>query len=105
MLDFNGGVVTRQFAAGWAPIGAIQTGNGYEVAWGDVARSEYTVWNVDSNGNYTNSATGILSGTSPTQLELAGMEAAFGESFATGVRRRRRPRLRPTPQRPWMSSR
>ena len=45
--------------------------------------NEYTVWNVGTNGDYTSSATGILSSTTQAQ-ELGGLEANFGvgENFA-----------------------
>ena len=79
LLELSGGVVTAgQFPAGWTPVGAVQTGNGYEVAWSVPGANEYVVWNTDSNGDYTSAATGILSGTSS---ELEGVEANFGEDF------------------------
>ena len=88
LLEFNGSVVTSgQFGGGspgWTPLAAIQTGNGYEVAWGDVALNEYTVWNVGLNGNYTSSATGILSGTT-SATELGGIETNFGDGNFAGV--------------------
>jgi hypothetical protein len=86
LLQLNGSVVTKgQFTAGWTPVGALKTGTGYEVAFSNGANS-YVVWNTDSNGDYTSNATGVLSSSNSTQaIELAGIEAAFGESFATGV--------------------
>ena len=84
LLELNGGVVTAgQFAAGWTPVGAIQTGDGYEVAWSapvpnQPGQNQYVVWNTDSNGDYTSNATGILSGAS---AELEAVEANFGETF------------------------
>ena len=36
----------------WTPIGAVADGSGYEVAWKDPGPDQYTVWNIDSNGNY-----------------------------------------------------
>ena len=39
------------------PIGAVQAGGGYDVAWKDTASGLYTAWSTDSNGNYlSNSA-------------------------------------------------
>ncbi len=86
LLKTNGSVVTTgQFAAGWTPVGAKQTGDGYEVAFKSTAGT-YVVWNTDSNGNYTGNATGILSSTNSTQAqELEGLEANFVENFATGL--------------------
>ena len=84
LLEFHGALVTSQFASGWTPVGAIQTGTGYEVAWGNTTLNEYTVWNVDANGDYTSSATGILSrATSAT--ELGGIEANFSDGNFAGV--------------------
>jgi serralysin len=42
--------VTGQFG-GWTPIGAVQTANGYDVAWKVTGADAYTVWSTDSNGN------------------------------------------------------
>jgi Tryptophan-rich Synechocystis species C-terminal domain len=85
LLEHNGALVTAGQFGALTPLAAIQTGNGYEVAWGD-GLGDYGVWNVGLNGNYTSAATGLLSSTNPTQaIELAGIEAAFGTSFATGV--------------------
>ena len=71
LLEFNGSVVTSgQFgAAGWTPVGAVRTGDGYEVAFSapnpsQPGQDQYVVWNTDSNGNQTGDATGILSGKS-----------------------------------------
>ena len=78
MLELNGSAVTSgQFPAGWTPVGAMQTANGYEVAFGNGA-NEYVVWNTDTNGDYTSAATGILSGTSYALEEL---EVTFGEDL------------------------
>ena len=37
--------------------------SGYQVAWKYGSADQYTVWNVDSNGNYTGNATGVVSGS------------------------------------------
>ncbi len=80
LLELGGSVVTLgQFAAGWTPVGALQTGDGYEVAFGN-GSGEFVVWNTDANGNFTSAATGILSSTTQAQ-ELGGVEANFGENF------------------------
>ena len=51
-LKYGGAlVVAGQFGA-WAPIGAVQTASGYDVAWKIPGANEYTVWSTDSNGNY-----------------------------------------------------
>ncbi len=78
LLEYHGSVVTAgQFGASVTPIGAVQTATGYEVAW-SLGSGKYVVWNIDGNGNYTSSATGVVSGTSAT---LEGVEANFGEAF------------------------
>ena len=79
-LEINGSpIMAGQFPLGWAPVGAVQTASGYEVAWSVPGQNEYVVWDVNSNGAFTSIATGILSGASP---ELEGVEANFGETFA-----------------------
>ena len=55
-----------------------KTANGYEVAWSVPGANEYTVWNTDTNGNYTSSATGVVSGQS---FALEDLEPAFGEDL------------------------
>ena len=80
LIKMNGSaVIAGQFAAGWMPVGAVQTATGYEVAWSVPGANEYEVWNTDSNGDFIGNATGILSGAS---AELEGVEANFGETFA-----------------------
>ena len=81
LLELNGSAVTTStFATGWTPVGAVQTGTGYEVAFKN-NQNQFVVWNTDKNGDYTSNATGVLPATSTSTL--AGLEAAFGnEDFA-----------------------
>lgn len=72
-LKYNGSVVTDGEFGLWTPVGAKQTGDGYEVVWSLPGADQYVVWNVDSNGNYISNATGIFTGDS------AALEANFGE--------------------------
>ena len=58
LLEYQGSLVTTGEFAGWTPVGAKQTGNGYEVAWSVPGANQYTVWNTDANGNYTSSRRG-----------------------------------------------
>src|SRR5208283_3571343 len=59
LLEYQGSAITAgEFGAGVTPVGAEQTGNGYEVVW-SLGSNEYTVWNTNSNGDYTSSATGV----------------------------------------------
>ena len=62
-------VVAGEFGT-WAPIGAVQTANGYDVAWKVPGADQYTVWSTDSNGNYIASLTGYsVPGTALDALE------------------------------------
>ena len=69
-------IAAGQFGT-WTPIGAEQTSTGYEIAWHDTATNQYSIWTLDSNGNYiTNN--GAISGTSLT-LETA--ETSFHQDL------------------------
>ena len=78
LLKYQGYAVTAgQFGSGVAPIGAVQTASGYEVAW-SLGGNQFLVWNTDSSGNYTGYAMGALSGTS---YALQNYELSFGEDL------------------------
>ena len=82
-LKYNGSpVVTNEFTAAgggtWTPIGAEQTARGYEVAWKVAGVDQYTVWNVDSSGNYVSSP--ILP-TSGTNLAIENVETSFHQDL------------------------
>ena len=48
-----------------APIAAVVTATGYDVAWKVPGANQYVVWTVDGNGNETSNATGgSVSGSS-----------------------------------------
>ena len=55
-------VTAGEFPAGWTPVGAVQTGGGYEVAWSVPGKNEYELWNTDSNGDFTSLETGVTPG-------------------------------------------
>ena len=61
-------LVAGEFA--WTPIAGQQTSTGYEIALKDAAIGQYTVWNVDANGNVTYDPIGSVAGNS------AALEAA-----------------------------
>jgi VCBS repeat-containing protein len=61
-----------------APIGAIQTATGYDVAWQIPGTSEFTFWTVDNNGNYLSNPTGLVPGNS---LAVESFETTFGQDF------------------------
>jgi 20S proteasome alpha/beta subunit len=75
-------VVTGQFTAAgggtWALIGAEQTASGYQVAWKVAGVDQYTVWNLDSNGNYITNAILPMSGTS---LAIKSIETGFHQDL------------------------
>ncbi len=56
-----------------APIAAVVTATGYDVAWKVPGADQYVVWTVDGNGNETSNATGGA---------VSGSSAAF-ENFET----------------------
>jgi glucose/arabinose dehydrogenase len=73
-MDF----VAGQFGA-WTPIGAaMAAGGGYEVAWKNGNADQYTVWNTNSNGNYTSSVTGWVPGSDVT---LESLEPSFQQDL------------------------
>jgi hypothetical protein len=80
-LNYTGSPVTVGEFGAWTPIGAEQTANGYEVAWGAPGSGQFIVWLTDANGNYQ-SNTGALSGTSTTlqQYEVSFQQDLNGDS-------------------------
>jgi endoglucanase len=76
LKDAGVAVVVGQFG-GWTPIGAEQTAAGYEVAWQVPGSDQYTVWNIDSNGNF-GSNIGTVSGSS---YALESLEASFHQDL------------------------
>jgi serralysin len=69
-LKYGGAPVTVGEFGNIAPIGAVQTGSGYEVAWKIPGTSQFTFWTTDSNGNYTSNISGLISGASTTVESL-----------------------------------
>jgi hypothetical protein len=64
VLKINGAAATAVQLGSWLPIGAEQTASGYEVAWRNGGADQYTMWNTDTNGNYSSSPVGVVSGAS-----------------------------------------
>ncbi|SHM81545.1 beta strand repeat-containing protein [Bradyrhizobium lablabi] len=86
VLMYNGSpVVTGEFTAAgggtWTPIGAEQTARGYEVAWKVAGANQYSVWNLDSSGNYIGNS--ILP-TSGTSLAIESIETSFHQELTGG---------------------
>ena len=65
LLQYEGAPVTVGEFGPWAPIGAVATASGYEVAWKETGVSEFQISNVDANGNM-GSSTAVVSGMSST---------------------------------------
>jgi serralysin len=77
-LSYNGSPVTvGQFGA-WTPVAATQTATGYEVALKQTGSDEFTIWNIDSSGNYLSSAFNEALGTS---AQLESYEPAFNDDL------------------------
>ena len=57
-LQLYGADVVAGTLGGWTPIGAVKTAGGYEVAFKLPGTNLFTVWNTDSNGNYTSDTHG-----------------------------------------------
>jgi hypothetical protein len=78
-LRYNGAAVAAGQFGTSTPIGAVQvTGGGYDVAWHDTGSGQYTVWSVDSNGNYLSNLIGAVSGSSTT---LESLETTFNQDL------------------------
>ena len=78
-LKAQGSAVTAgQYGAAWAPVAGEKVGSGYQLAWKDDSADQYSVWNLDSNGNYTSSATGTVSGADKV---LQAFETAFQQDL------------------------
>ena len=77
-LKFNGSTVTvGQFGA-WTPIAAEQVSGGYEIAFKNSSLGSYIVWNTDSNGAYTASATAVVAGS---DFGLETLETSFHQDL------------------------
>jgi Tryptophan-rich Synechocystis species C-terminal domain/Subtilase family len=78
-LKYGGSAVTVDEFGSIAPIGAVQTTGGYEIAWQIPGTNEFTFWTTDSNGNYTSNVTsGLVAGTDPA---LFSFETLFHQDF------------------------
>jgi 20S proteasome alpha/beta subunit len=77
-LKFGGTAIVAGQFNGWAPIGVEAAGSGYEVALKVQGVDQYTVWNTDSNGNYTSNVIGAVSGSSSA---LEALETSFHQDL------------------------
>ena len=79
VLQYQGNAVTTgEFGANVAPIGAVKTATGYDVAWTVAGADEYIVWSTDNSGNYIGSPTGVVSGEN---FALEDLEPSFGQDL------------------------
>ncbi len=78
LLEYQGAAVTAGEFGAVAPVGAVQTATGYEVAWSLVGQDMYVVWNTDISGDYTSPATGQVTGQNFT---LEDLNPTFGENL------------------------
>src|SRR5262249_8820038 len=62
----------------WTTIVAARIANGYEIVLENTGTGQYTEWTTDSNGNYTGSPIGVVSGNS---YALETLEHTFNEDL------------------------
>jgi serralysin len=77
-LKYGGAGVTVGEFGSIAPIGAVQTASGYDIAWKIPGTNELTFWATDSNGNYTSNITGLVAGTT---FAVESLESTFGQDL------------------------
>ncbi len=69
-FEFGGSPVVAGEYGPWAPIGAVKTASGYDIAWegSGAYTGEYIIWTTDNNGNFVSSVANAVAGNS-TVLE------------------------------------
>jgi hypothetical protein len=78
-LHYGGAAVVAGEFGTYTPIGAVQVSSGdYDIAWHDPSSGLYSVWSVDSNGNYLSNLTALIAGNSAT---LESFETIFGQDL------------------------
>ena len=77
-LQIDGSPVTSSDYGSCAPIGAVKTASGYDVAWKIVGADGYTVWSTDNSGNYISNIVGLVSGASQS---LETLEPVFNQDL------------------------
>jgi VCBS repeat-containing protein len=65
-------------AGPWVPIGAVQTADGYDIAWKLPGSNLFTIWNLDASGNYVSDTIGAVAGNSAT---LQSFESVFNQDL------------------------
>jgi hypothetical protein len=78
-LQYGGSAVTAGEFGTWTPIGAVQVaGGGYDIAWHDTSSDLYTVWRIDTDGNYLSNLIPASSGNSSA---VESMETVFNQDL------------------------
>ena len=77
-LKYGGANYTLGEFGAWTPIGAEKTATGYEIAWKNGSADQYTVWNVDNNGNYVS---GVFGAVSSSSTALQSFESSFHQDL------------------------
>lgn len=78
-LHYGGAAVTAGEFGTYVPIGAVQVSGGdYDIAWHDPSSGLFSVWSVDSNGNYLSNLTAPITGNSST---VESFETIFGQDL------------------------
>jgi hypothetical protein len=77
-LIYNGSPVAAGEFGTWVPFGAIQAGNGYDVAWKNPGANQYTVWNTDSSGKLASFLVAAVTGNNAT---LESLETVFHQDL------------------------
>lgn len=77
-LKYGGSLVTSTTFGAWTIRGAEWNGSIYEVLWQNGTNSQWVVWNVDSNGNFS-SMSNVLNAT-----QVAAYEPGFGQDINGG---------------------
>lgn len=85
-LRANGSPVTSTEFGDYTPVSVVAVQGGYEVAFKSPSSGDFIVWYVDSVGNYTSLATGVVADAS---FALENQELVFGQDLngdgTTGV--------------------
>lgn len=77
-LRYNGAAVTAGQFGDYNPARVVSVSGAYEVAFKSASTGAYVIWYVDSAGNYTGLATGLVSGSSAA---LEAQESVFNEDL------------------------
>ena len=78
-LHYGGAAVVAGEFGTYTPIGAVQVSGGdYDIVWHDPSSGLYSVWSLDSNGNYLSNLTAPIAGNSST---LESFETIFGQDL------------------------